>query len=291
MDAKARQMTPPFLAHTRPISALVFSHDGRHLASASWDRHVTLWRVDECLVSNPLGSHGDIVSGCRFSPDGKRLISWSYDHTVKVWEINTKRQLWQLTGHLDRVTAGGVSPDGRWLLTGDRRGEIRLWELKYGQPANSVPLQAEIRACLFLLDAATVVVVDANGRLTAHQIPNLQIVDEHSLLQPVQAAELAPSGAQIALGCTDGLVRFVAVEGYDSTPLAITAVQTTRTSANMLQRLFRQHRIHSVFECTCPACRATFDIPLRQKNEAVNCPKCHRTIRICAINEAAFIAS
>jgi hypothetical protein len=291
LDAQTREQVSLFLAHTRPISALVFSPDGRQLASTSWDRHVTLWGVGKNFESRPIGVHGDIVSGCRFTPDGKRLLSWSYDNTANIWDVQQKRLLSQLTGHNDRITAGGVSPDGRWLLTGDRSGEIRLWELQYGQLANSVPLQAEIRGCLFLLDAESAVVVDANGRLTLHQIPSLQILDEIPTFFGVQSARLAPTGAQIALACADGQVHFVAVEGFDSAPLAITAMQATRITANMLQKLFGQHRVQSVYQCVCPACRAAFEIVATDKNRAAACPHCRRSVRICAITEAAEVAA
>jgi WD40 repeat protein len=288
-DAPTRQQTSVFLAHTRPVSALVFAPDGQLLASASWDRHVTLWNPDK-FEGRSLGSHDDIVSGCRFTPDGKRLVSWSYDSTAAIWDVAQKRLVARLTGHDDRITAGGVSPDGNWLLTGARNGELRLWELQHGQPINSVPLPAEVRACLFLLDAESVVVVDANGRLTLHQVPSLQVIDELGTFFSVQAATRSPSGGQIALACTDGQVRFVALDGFDNSPLAVTATQSMRTSATVFQRLFGRRRVHAIYNCVCPACRTPFEVALRDGNRAHPCPRCRRSVRICAVTETAEAA-
>jgi WD40 repeat protein len=286
-DAAARQQTSIFLAHTRPVSALVISPDGQLLASSSWDRHVTLWDLDKTFEGATLATHADIVAGCRFTPDGKRLVAWSYDTTCTIWDVPQRRQLGQLSGHEDRVTAGDISPDGRWLLTGGRNGELHLWEMPFGQLINSVPLQTEIRCCLFLLDAESAVIVDANGRLTLHQLPSLQIVDELATLRPVQTAQLAPSGAQIALGCADGRVHFVAIDGYDSAPLAVTATQGVRVTATMFQRLFRQSRVQAVLQCVCPACRAAFDVVHVDRQGATACPQCRRSLRICAVTDGA----
>ncbi len=231
------------------------------------------------------------MTGCGFTPDGKSLITWSHDATARVWDTAQKRLVSQLTGHEDRVTAGGISPDGCWLLTGARNGELRLWELQYGQPTNSIPLQAEIRACLFLLDAETAIVVDANGRLTLHQIPSLQILEELATFQSVQAAALAPSGAHIALACSDGQIRFVALDGHDAGPLAVTGTQTVRNSANLIQRMFGLSRVQISYSCVCPVCRAAFSIAPVAKNQTSACPKCHRALRVCAVTESAEVGA
>lgn len=286
-DPHVRMQTSLFLAHTRPISALMYSPDGQQLASASWDRHVNLWNLEQSLEGKTLGTHGDIVSGCRFTPDGKRLVSWSYDTTSIAWDVAQKRPLFQMAGHTDRINTGSVSPDGRWLLTGARNGEVILWDLQNGQSVNSIPLGTEIRHCSFLLDAETAVVINASGHLTLHQIPTLQIRNELDTRLSVQAAALSPSGGQIALGCSDGQVNFVAVEGFDNAPLAITATQSVRVTATMFQRLFGKSCIKPVFACICPACRAPFELEQLDKNRAAACPQCRRSVRICAVTEAA----
>lgn len=285
-DAKSQARTSLFLAHTRPISAVRFSPDGSLLATASWDCTLTLWPTDRLGQGRPLGSHRDIVAGCCFTPDGRRLLSWSYDHTVGVWDVARGRSAAELEGHGDRVTAGAVAPDGRWLVTGSRDRQLKLWELHTCREAATAGLHGEARACLFLLDAESAVVVDAAGRLTVHGVPDLELRAELHTGLPVQCAELSPSGAVIALGCGDGRVCFVAVEGFDQAPLAITATQATRESAGVLRRLLGGARPTPVYLCTCPACRRAFELPGTGAGQQAACPGCQRSVRVCIVTPA-----
>lgn len=283
-DADARTQKSLFLAHTRPISSLVFSPDGTQMASTSWDRHVNLWQVDSKLEGRTLGSHSDIAAGCCFAPDGKRLLSWSYDGTFCVWDVAQQRQLCQTPAHDDRVTAGAISPDGQWFVSGARNGEFKLWDMKHGQAINAVPLAAEICGCFFLLDGIRVAVVSTAGHVTLHAVPSLGIEDEVATGLVVQAAALSSSGAQLALGGSDGRVYFLAVDGFDSDPLAVTATQSIRMTATLFDRLLGRSRPTFIYQGTCPACRAVFE--LAKQETTTFCPSCRRTLRICAITEA-----
>jgi WD40 repeat protein len=286
-EAKSQSQVSLFLAHTRPISALRFSPDGKLLATASWDRSVILWPTDRLGQGRPLGTHEDIVAGCAFLPAGRRLVSWSYDGTAGIWDVVRPRLLARLEGHSDRVTAGAVSPDARWIVTGSRDGQVKLWELPQGRPAAAAALRGEVRACLFLLDAESLVAVDAAGRLTLHGLPDLQVRSELHTGLPVQCAELSPSGAVLALGCTDGRVCFAAVEGFDQAPLAVTATQTLRQSSGVLRRLLGRPRSQPVYLCTCPACRLSFELPGTAPNQPASCPGCQRRVRVCVVTPAA----
>jgi WD40 repeat protein len=284
-DPQSQRQGMVFLAHTRPISAIVFSPDGNWLATASWDRQVTLWNPKREREGRSLLGHNDIVAGCRFTPDSKNIISWSYDGTLRLWEVARARQVNEFLGHTDRVTAAAISPDGRWVVSGTRDRVVRLWDVQTGSEVRSLLLTAEVRGCFFLLDAESLVVVDANGRLTLHTLPDLQIASELPTRLPVQCGELAPSGARLALGCGDGRVHFVAVDGLESVPLAVTATKTSRTTASMFQRLFGRSQVTQAYQCTCPACRQSFELP-GVSSQSAACPNCRRHVRVCAVTQA-----
>jgi hypothetical protein len=215
-------------------------------------------------------------------------VSWSYDGTASVWDVTRARSLGQMQGHSDRVTAGAVSPDGSWLATGSRDGQLKLWNLQSGQEAGTLPLQrGEIRACLFLRDAASLVAVDATGGLTLHAVPDLSVCAELEADAAVQCAALSPSGATIALGASDGRVGFVRVEGFDQTPLAITATQTMRRSSGVLSRLLGGGKPRPVYQCNCPACGLAFELPGTGAGQPAACPGCQRQVRVCVVTQGA----
>jgi WD40 repeat protein len=280
-DAMTQRQLTMFLAHTRPISAITYAADGKLLATSSWDGQLILWNVEREREGRPLTGHSDIVAGCRFTPDGKTLVSWSYDGSVRLWEAAWARSAAQLHGHGDRITTGAVCADGRWLTTGARDGTLKLWDLAARAEVKSVKLRAEVRACFFLLDTTSLVTVDGTGRLALHPVPDLEPASEVATRHALQCAELAPSGDRIALGCGDGYVRLVAVDGFDSAPLVVTPTQTSRqTAGNLFQRLFGKRRITHAYHCTCPACRQSFELPRTTPAQPAPCPNCHRSLRL-----------
>ncbi|MGH3480925.1 MAG: WD40 repeat domain-containing protein, partial [Nocardioidaceae bacterium] len=116
---------------------VVFSPDGRTLASGSADQTVRLWNVTDparpTLLDPPLTGHTNAVHGVVFSPDGRTLASGSADQTVRLWNVTDPAHpipLGQrLTGHTNWVNAVVFSPDGRTLASGSGDRTVRLQEM------------------------------------------------------------------------------------------------------------------------------------------------------------------
>jgi WD40 repeat protein len=286
-DVLTLQPRSVFLAHPRPISAIVLAGDGRTLATASWDCNLILWQFGRERDGRTLSGHTDIVTGCRFTPDGQTLVSWSHDTTVRLWDVPRARQSGQLAGHTDQVLTGAVSPDGRWAATGAHDGVLKLWDLAGRRQAATLSLGQELRGCWFLLDAQTLIVADAHGRLTVHAVPGLEQQAELATHLAVHCGELSWSGAQLALGSADGHVHLVSVEGFDSSPLVLVAREGTRRSQTMLQRLFGKSQLTYVYQCTCPVCHQALELPTADPSRAVPCPNCRRQLRIAVVTRPA----
>ncbi len=277
--AETRESIVNFVAHTRPISSIRYAPDGKQLATTSWDRQIALRKVGKEREGKMLVGHTDIVAGCRYTPDGKHLLSWSYDGTVRLWEVDAARELQVLGLHEDRVTAGAVAPDGALAVSASRDGTLKFWDLRERVEVGAAKLTAEVRCVFFMLDGQSIVTVDANGWLALLAVPTFEMrMDLQTGLKPM-CGDQAPSGEQFVLGCEDGSLRYVAIEGYEHAPLFVTPSQTIENTTTFFDRLFGKTRMTKTYHYTCPICRhAAQALTLPQK--PVVCPMCARQLRV-----------
>jgi WD40 repeat protein len=277
-DAVTHQAKFSALAHIRPISAIRFSPDGDQVATASWDRQVALRPVADEGPTRVLSGHADIVAGCRFLPDGKQVVSWSHDTTLRLWDVEFLRCVHTFQGHTDRIVAAAVSPDGRWVLSAARNGVVQLWDVEQRCAAAAVRL-GEPRGCFFLPDGETAVVVDAAGWLLAFTTPGMDVQAELGSGTRTQAADLAPSGDQLALGGDDGRVSFVDVLGLDEAPLVVNPTQALKEKHSVLGRFFGKTRVQPTYQYSCPLCQHTVECEALPERP-FSCRNCGRSLRL-----------
>ena len=105
---------------------IVFSPDGRLLASGGWDGVAHIWdvRTEKLVRELDLGEAGAFTLD--FSPDGRVLAVGGWSPVASLWDVATGAHIGPTLTAGDGRASIDLSPDGRWLLLthADGRGAI-----------------------------------------------------------------------------------------------------------------------------------------------------------------------
>ena len=141
-DARTRQPSgEPLRGHTSQVYAVVFSPDGKLMASTSDDNSVRLWdTASRQPLGDPMLGHTRAGASVAFSPDGKVLASGAYDNTIRLWDVAGRRALGPpIEGHQGPVRSVAFSPNGKLLASGSEDQTVRLWDVSTSRPAGRRP--------------------------------------------------------------------------------------------------------------------------------------------------------
>ena len=131
------------IGHTARVYDVVFSPDGRLVATAAYEHTARLWNTGSGLEVKRL-DHSSIVNGVAFSPDG-RLVATASGDGIRVWDVASGKDTGR--SYRDRklsntVVSVAFSPDGQLMVSTSMSGELdsafTLWDTVSGKKAKTL---------------------------------------------------------------------------------------------------------------------------------------------------------
>jgi WD40 repeat protein len=124
--------------HFAAITCLVFSADGKRVASGSRDQTVRLWDARNGKHLRCFAGHTGTIDGLALSPTGRVLASSSQDMTVRLWDVGTGRELHCLKQPGKRVASLCFLQNGKTLQVSDRQGFVSRYDVASGKLLSQV---------------------------------------------------------------------------------------------------------------------------------------------------------
>ncbi|NER03631.1 MAG: response regulator, partial [Okeania sp. SIO3C4] len=188
-----------FQFHTAKVNKIIFSPDGKTLASASNDGTVKLCRLDDSSILT-LEGHNNPVTSISFSFDSQILASASQDNTVKLWGLDgTELKTFQNKGN--KVI---FSPNEQ-ILASTSKGTIKFWQVD----GTELQITSDFKVIedLSFSSLEQILVCATEEGIKLCQLNNPNILSIHSDKDWVTSISLSSNGKSLVSVSQDGVIK------------------------------------------------------------------------------------
>ena len=220
--------------HKDKINNVLFTKDGRYLITASNDKTIRIWNMENGGIQRVIRGHiGQGYEGMIYcaalSTDNQWLaaagaLGSPSERAIRLYDFPSGEMAGNLKGHWNTINALAFSPDGRWLASGSSDNTVCIWDVHNKKKSRRLTGHAQQVYTLEWLDEQRIVSGSFDNTLIiwdAGQGRLLYRLQGHT--DKVTALAVSPDGKTIASGSFDKTIRLW--DGENGRLIKILAIQ------------------------------------------------------------------
>lgn len=192
---------------------IVFSEDGKQLATAGNDGTVGLWDEKGNNKGKFKAYNMGEVNSVAFSPDGKQLATAGRDGTIRLWDVKNKDLLQEFKGHFGQALKVIFSPDGKQLVSSGEDFTIRLWDLQEKELALLRGHGKRVNSVIFTSNGKQILTASYDGSVRLWDLKGKQLDLFKQNKKRLNSVSYNEKTNQLATVGEDGIVRLWDLEG------------------------------------------------------------------------------
>jgi WD40 repeat protein len=208
--------------HTDSVRSVTWLSNAR-LVSASLDREVKSWDVQQRRVLETYQGHSRGVLAIALLPGGKTLVSAGEDQSLRVWQLEPQQMVRSMVQHTKTVNALALRPASQGLpmvasAAGDRT--VRFWQPTIGRLVRFVRLQVAPLAVAWTPDGSRVVASCTDGQVRVIDPETVKVMHELPAVEGwAYSLAVHPTDGSLLVGGQNGqLRRVIMAQDGASTP-------------------------------------------------------------------------
>lgn len=193
--------------HTDVVGVVIYSSGCKLIASASADKTVKLWSVDQGTLLHTF-EHPSFVYAISFTLDSKYLVSGSADHDGRIWDVLSGNLATTLKGHTGAVLSMAINKSINLIVSGSEDTILRMWSVAGRHLATINSHDSPVIFVEFLSEGNRLISASEDGIIQIHSTTTMEIMfTNHGHENAVNSVSLIPGGEFMASGSSDKTLK------------------------------------------------------------------------------------